>query len=176
MISRALRIISWVCVLTLVIASCSSTQQMRRNGPDAKLSASASIYVALPEDGRYGSTLYTGSGDTTVRELEGAFQRRVNRVERGNSPETREQALERARAKGCDVCLLPKILNWEDRATEWSGQRDWIEIQLILIDVARSATLDTATIESKSAFLTFGGDHPQDLLRKPVEAYVDSLF
>jgi hypothetical protein len=68
------------------------------------------------------------------------------------------------------------ILHWEDRATEWSGIPDKVEIRIDVIESARGDTIDSAIVKRKSGLATFGGDHPQDLLPKPVEDYVASLY
>jgi hypothetical protein len=36
--------------------------------------------------------------------------------------------------------------------------------------------MDSVIIKGKSGLATFGGDHPQDLLAKPVSAYVNGLY
>ncbi|NCF25983.1 MAG: DUF4823 domain-containing protein [Gammaproteobacteria bacterium] len=36
--------------------------------------------------------------------------------------------------------------------------------------------IDSALIDGKSKWATFGGDHPQDLLEKPLADYARSLF
>jgi hypothetical protein len=66
---------------------------------------------------------------------------------RGGEPEaTRGQLIETARDQGIPYVLLPDILHWEERATEWSGRRDRIEVRLDLIDASANDTLDTAVI------------------------------
>ena len=74
----------------------------------------------------------------------------------------------------CDATLL--ILHWEERATEWSGKPDQITIQVTLYDVSSKQVLDKVTIKGQSKWATFGGNHPQDLLAKPIEKYVAELF
>jgi hypothetical protein len=72
--------------------------------------------------------------------------------------------------------VYPTILHWEDRATEWSGIPDRVEIKIEIIGATTGKGLDSAIIKGKSGLATFGGDHPQDLLPKPVEDYVSGLF
>ncbi len=59
--------------------------------------------------------------------------------------------------------------------TEWSGKKDVIEIQIAVVDAASGSALASSVISGKSQWATFGGDHPQDLLPEPLQAYVDSL-
>ena len=69
--------------------------------------------------------------------------------------------------------IEPKILHWEDRATEWSGKADRVKVSLPLY---RSGSLvGSALVTANSSWWTFGGDHPEDLLDTPFEAYAASL-
>ena len=70
----------------------------------------------------------------------------------------------------------PVILHWEDRSTEWSGKSDRLEVQLKIVDVVSRGEIASTVISGKSKWLTFGGDHPQDLLKSPIEGYVESLY
>jgi hypothetical protein len=70
----------------------------------------------------------------------------------------------------------PDILHWEDRATEWSGIPDRIEIKISVYDAISGAELASSIVSGKSKWGTFGGDHPQDLLPEPVNKYVESLY
>jgi hypothetical protein len=71
---------------------------------------------------------------------------------------------------------VPEILHWEDRATEWSGIKDKLEIKLTVYEAARPAPVASTVLSGKSKFMTFGGDHPQDLLPALIGAYVQSLY
>ena len=72
--------------------------------------------------------------------------------------------------------VVPEILHWEDRATEWSGLPDRIEVKIIVSDARRNGEIGSAIISGKSKWATFGGDHPQDLLPEPIKIYVESLY
>jgi Domain of unknown function (DUF4823) len=72
--------------------------------------------------------------------------------------------------------VYPTILHWEDRATEWSALPDRVEVKIDLIETATGKLLDSVVIRGKSGVATLGGDHPQDLLPKPVDEFVSTLF
>ena len=72
--------------------------------------------------------------------------------------------------------IKPVILSWEDRATEWSGRPDRIEIQLVIYDAVTKQELASSSYTGRSKVATLGGDHPQDLLEEPTNAYVNSLY
>jgi len=92
------------------------------------------------------------------------------------APETTADAVEAARMKRCTYLIIPKITHWEDRATEWSGIRDKMELFVKVIRVEDGVELRSAEIKGKSSWATFGGDHPQDLLKEPVAEFAVSLF
>jgi hypothetical protein len=51
----------------------------------------------------------------------------------------------------------PEILHWEDRATEWSGRPDTIEIRISIYDSTSEDELASAVLKGKSKWATFGG-------------------
>lgn len=56
-----------------------------------------------------------------------------------------------------DHYIIPEILHWEDRATEWSGKPDKIEIKVTIHEGQDSKELTSAIISGKSKWATFGG-------------------
>jgi hypothetical protein len=72
--------------------------------------------------------------------------------------------------------VYPTILEWEDRATEWSMLPDRASINVDIVDVTDGRTIESVVINDKSGIATLGGDHPQDLLPIPVEEFVSTLF
>lgn len=72
--------------------------------------------------------------------------------------------------------VKPEILQWEDRATEWSGKKDIIEIQLAVYDAVTREELANSSYTGKSKWATFGGDHPQELLAEPTNNFVSALY
>jgi hypothetical protein len=180
--SRVLRLVS-VFVLLLSIfqlCGCSSRyQQVRTDGfsPPSKLDVrNCSVYISTPSDGSYGGTLYPNSGRMTAQALKSAFSKKVARVKVSTAPETHETGLNNARSQNFSHYLWPDILHWEERATEWSGRPDRIEVKIELVRVDDAKAVDSVIIKGSSKWATFGGDHPQDLLPKPFNSYVSSIF
>jgi len=56
--------------------------------------------------------------------------------------------------------VASEILHWEDRATEWSGLPDKIEIKVIIYDTKSGREISSAVLSGRSKWTTFGGDHP----------------
>ena len=67
---------------------------------------------------------------------------------------------------GSRYLIEPKILHWEDRATEWSGKADRIKVSLPLYH--SGSLVGSALVTANSSWWTFGGDHPEDLIDTPV--------
>jgi len=170
-----------VYVAFAVIATfyrCIDSHQLIRSSTShiPRLSEGDSIYIAVSRDGIYGSQRYPGSGVTTAQVLLSSFAKRARRVEIGSAYQTFDDALKSARNHGYQYLVYPTILHWEDRATEWSAIPDRVEVKIEIIEATTGSPLDSAIIKGKSGLMTFGGDHPQDLLPKPVEDYVSGLF
>ncbi|HHS7683625.1 TPA: DUF4823 domain-containing protein [Yersinia enterocolitica] len=51
-----------------------------------------------------------------------------------------------------------------------------IAIKITVYNAASDNIISSTIINGKSKWATFGGDHPQDLLAKPVSEYISSLF
>ncbi len=84
--------------------------------------------------------------------------------------------LQKIKLTGSEYYVIPEILHWEDRATEWSGIPDKIKIQISVYDGQALEKLASTIISGTSRWATFGGDHPQDLLSEPLNRYVESLY
>jgi Domain of unknown function (DUF4823) len=67
-----------------------------------------------------------------------------------------------AQRSGSGYSIDPKILHWEDRATEWSGKADRVKVSLSLYHFG--SLIGSALVAANSSFFTFGGDHLEDLL------------
>lgn len=173
-----MRLFALVVFMALLLGCAHSYELSTRPADIAvpRLSPDTKVYVALPEDGSYGSTVYNGSGPMTAKAIAKSFLKYCVEVMEESSHQSYATALEEARKQGCDLLVYPVILHWEERATEWSGLPDRISIKLTLTDAKTEKLLDSIVIDGKSRWATFGGDHPQDLLPEPIDRYVGTLF
>lgn len=155
-------------VLASLLAGCASKSIVRPDSQAApSIAANAGVYVALPEDGYSGGKLYAGSGKMTELSLVAALGARVAKVEHAESQMSFSASVSAARADSCRYLFVPAIVAWDDRATEWSGRPDRLDILLKLYDLQgtnEGKMIDRATLKASSSFFTFGGDHPQDML------------
>ncbi|MDP3329973.1 DUF4823 domain-containing protein [Parvibaculum sp.] len=159
------------------LAGCvSKYKPIATEAPASILSSGASFYVMQPADGRYGSHSYPDSGEQTAVAVQSALIPRAGRVIRAQRPEELETALSTAREKNLDYVLQTRILNWEDRATEWSGIPDKLSLNFEIYDAATGERVASQTSKASSKWATFGGDHPQDLLPLPIGEFMKTVF
>jgi len=173
-------VIRYLAVILLSVALWGCVSKYRVDtyaAPTTHISKDASFYVTLPEDGQYGGTAYPGSGAATAQAERAALLAHVDKVVIGTTKgETQEAAMTQAKQLGLTHVLQTSILNWEDRATEWSGIPDKITLKLTIYEVQSSKQITSTVTSASSKWATFGGDHPQDLLPEPTKRFVDPLF
>ena len=165
-----------VLALCAALVGCTHTYELDRLPGKTKIGSDARIYVAEPAPGKYDVRPYTESGRQTRDAIAQAFAGRVAKVEIGVQQEGKEVALASARQRGDTLAVVTVIEHWEERATEWTGKPDRIELRIEIFDVATGALVDSAFVSGKSRWATFGSDHPQDLLPRAVGDYVAELL
>jgi hypothetical protein len=170
-----MRLLIYVFVI-LMLSGCASTyEQEVFTAPIEKLQIGNSILIATPADGVYGEKYYNGSVATMALAVRRAFARYSDEV--SVSGECRDfQCLQTSRSESIDYYVVPEILHWEDRSTQWSGIKDQLEIKLVIYDAKDLRVLSSTIISGKSKWATFGGDHSQYLLPEPMGRHVDSLY
>lgn len=164
-------------LLVSSLVGCSDTHKLvRTEGVGLTVSKELTAYLVVPRDGQYGATFYTGSGAMVAQEMEKAFTPYLEKIVVGRRYEHLENALSRAREKAVDYLIYSEILHWEDRATEWSSRPDVVSIRVTIIDVSTGGKVDSAELGGTSKIMSWGGEHPQDLLAKPLADYAAGLF
>jgi hypothetical protein len=169
-----MRIASLIFVGAL-LSGCSATfKQNVVQEPSTKLMRGKSVAIATPANGWYGKQEYADSGRMTAFATRAAFARFTNTSV--VSVGCKDLACLRNHTRGpFDYYVVPEILHWEDRATEWSGLRDKIEVKIMVYD-GTGKEVGSTIVSGRSKWATFGGDHPQDLLPEPLNTYVESLY
>ena len=165
-----------LAIATLLATGCTSsyTLEMPTLHID-KLNPNVAVAVATPSNGHFESKTYANSGEMTAETVRRAFSKHSDSV----------TILKNCVSTDCwnsvdptiyGYFVTPKIIHWEDRATEWSGILDKVEISLVVYDAKTRKKLATANYSGKSKWATFGGDHPQDLLPKPTNEIIDAMY
>lgn len=111
----------------------------------------------------------------TSAEISSSFKRHSNQVKVTINCDSVAQCLLEAEKAGYDYLVVPEILHWEDRATEWSGKPDRVEIKISTYKVQSEVEIHSTIIAGRGKWVTLGGDHPQDLLSEPMDNYVSTL-
>lgn len=167
-----------IVVLFSLLVGCADTHQLVRlsGNADIKLDINETVYISVPQDGIYGDKNYQGSGLNVTQMIQSSLAKHIRNIITGRQFEQFTQAINSAQNSGATYLVFPTILHWEDRATEWSGIPDRVELKLEIVDVETSKTISSSIINGTSGLSTFGGDHPQDLLHKPIEEYISSHY
>lgn len=166
----------FVAFIIGLLAGCSakySTKNVQEN--TELLKNDTSVVISVPVDGFYETQQYTGSGNSTANAIRSAFMKHSDKVT--VSPECHDlDCLKEKNIIKQGYYVVPQILHWEDRATEWSGIPDKIEIKITIYNAESNSRIASTIISGKSKWATFGGDHPQDLLPEPISSYISSLY
>ena len=173
-LAYTIRIAMFVMVFGMI--GCTSTYtENRLVDSNIKLLGSTPVIIATSENGRYGTIDYPSSGRMTADAIKSSFIPLANNV--SISPSCKNLVCLKVDTKIAPVYfVVPEIIHWEDRNTEWSGIPDRIEVKISIFNDQDPTPLAAALITGKSKWATFGGDHPQDLLPEPVAKFVKSLY
>jgi hypothetical protein len=163
--------------MLLFLCACKSNYSEKKitSGPAPLLHATTRIYVAIPFDATFKKQVAAGSGKETAQALYAAFGRYTQSLYIGKFPESPADALETARKYNADYLAYPNLVTWEDRATEWSGRRDKLNVKIDLIDCSNGNTAFSREVAATGKWMTDGGDRPSDLLPQPCEEFVNAL-
>jgi hypothetical protein len=165
-----------VTVLTLFAIGCSSTYKHSELQPiETNLDSRKGVLISTPKDGWYGNTQYRDSGRMTASAVRAAFSKHASSVDLISNCHG-DDCLDTIDVEKYGYYVKPEILHWEDRATEWSGKSDRIEIQLVIFNAVTKEELANSSYTGTSKWATFGGDHPQDLLPESTYQYVNRLY
>ena len=168
-----------ICLAALLMTGCTASYHQINVGhidSGTKLEINKSVFISTPKDGFYGNSVQNGSGRMTAQAVKAAFSRFTNKIKLSVDCNDIAPCIKAAKEANYDYLVFPEVLHWEERATEWSGLPDRIEIKLSLYAIPSNKQISSIIIKGKSKWATFGGDHPQDLLPKPINNYVSTLY
>ena len=160
----------------MILAGCTAkykTMDVTTN--TERLVKNKQVRIVQPANGTYESQVYSNSGLMTAQAVKTAFAHYANDVAVVQACATLDCAREQQPLND-GYYVIPEILHWEDRATQWSGIPDKIEVKITVYNASGNNVLASTILKGSSKWLTFGGDHPQDLLAQPINGYVASLY
>lgn len=165
------------CAAIVLLSGCASAYHMDigQAGHVTTIPRTAHACISIPNDGRYEDDKYQGSGKATAESVNRAFAPYIETTVLNEQGISQDQAISESKAEDCQYLFYSQILHWEDRATEWSGKPDRIALKLTTFSVSSGKSVDEMTFHARSSWWTLGGDHPQDLLYKPLKEYAKEL-
>lgn len=160
-----------------LLASCANSYDATAiKKPTTKIVAESKFYITQPKDGVYGNTNYAGSGQLTSSAISAELSKKRAEVVVADSIETIEVAKRKAVSVEADYLFYSKILHWEDRATEWSGLSDKITMSYAIYEAITGQKVASTMASATSGLATLGGDHPQDLVPKTVQDFLNAVM
>ncbi len=160
-------------LVPVVMTGCTSTYNMEvLKSPSGKLQRTHSVAIKTPSNGSFEGQSYSGSGRMTADAFKAGFSRYSSDAKLVSTGETRGDYAGLQKV----YYVEPEILHWEERATEWSGKPDRIEIKVNVYETSSMNTVSSVVFTGKSKWASLGGDHPQELLPKPIEDYLKTLY
>ncbi|RKX35965.1 MAG: DUF4823 domain-containing protein, partial [Verrucomicrobia bacterium] len=155
------------------LTGCTSTYNMKvLKSPSGKLQRTHSVAIKTPQNGHFGGQSYSESGKMTADAFNSGFSKYSSDVKLVPAGKTRSDYAGLKKM----YYVEPEILHWEERATEWSGKPDRIEIKVNVYETSSMNTVSSVVFTGKSKWMSLGGDHPQELLPKPIEDYLKSVY
>lgn len=165
-----------VIVATTLVSGCADKFRTDSySPPTSAISPAAKALIVTSENGSYNGKPYANSGNMLTTQVEIAITSHFAQTSVTAEKDV-AAALAQARSNAIEYVIEPKILHWEDRATEWSGRPDRITIKLVVWDAKSGEAIATSLESASSKWATFGGDHPQDLLPKLLASWSNKVF
>ena len=172
------RLVLLVMAVTVVVG-CTARYDVANlsGGSTPRLDRAKVVYVAIPQDGAYGSRPYAGSGQSVAQAVAAAFSGLASRVHIAERrAESDASAVTAAKSIGAGYVAVPVIAHWEQRNTAWSGIPSRMAIRLTIIDAETGNQITSSAIEGRSRIMSWTATSPDSLLREPVSQYVRELY
>lgn len=166
-----------MCCLFLTACTGSRYHTTPQGGlPHATLERQAKVLVAVPADGDYQGEVYAGSGLQVAKLFEKHLNSRSRATTLASGLVGKETAITKAQELTCQYVLIPIILNWEPRASTWSGRPGRATVIVSIYDVSKSAdgTLINDTrleVQGKN----YHTQHPIELMNKIIADYIQKI-
>lgn len=166
-----------IVFVALMFSGCASVSYNRiAKEPQPKLDQAGSAYILVPANAMYFTKVCRGSGKAIGNLIYSTFSKYFKRVEMAPEGEGLDEGLKKAKNSGFTYLVNSKIFIWEDYVTEWNGRYDQIDMQMDILDVQSSNVLDSVHFKGNGTWFTFGGYHPQHIVKNSIPEYVSSLF
>ena len=166
-----------VCCLLTVCAACTNTRlnQIPQVSQTAALKHQEKVLIVLPADGRHGDKVYVDSGRYIADKLKehlALYSRQVNITSSTLSP---EQALAEAKNASYRYLFIPRIQNWEPRASSWSGRPGRATVLMNINDLAAEPPLvNTTLLEAQGK--SYHTETPEYLMDRLIQEFLAAAY
>ena len=167
-----------LAISLLFFSSCMTTNTITPNSnySNIKIANSDIIFIAMPRDGGYGNDIVSGSGRTTLSKLQYVLEDYARKIYTGTMYEQLEDCKNTAIEKNAKYLFFPTIVNWEDRATAWSGLPDRVEIKMVIYDLEKDQIVYSTLLRSKGTSVTMKSTDPSELLLDLFGGFVKQIY
>jgi len=163
--------ISFISIFLLASFGCATSRTNIQIPLKSEIDKTKIIYVMQAKDGAYGDIKYNGSGLNVSRRIL-SILRKVQPLAQLVEETNETDAAKNAKEKGASYLIVPDLLHWEDRATEWSGYRDKVQIELRLLSLDPLDVISSQDYSTTNNSITFLNTKPEDLLDERFEEFI----
>jgi hypothetical protein len=141
------------------------------------LNPNKAILISVPGDGVYRGKSYAGSGREVAQRTVAAFSHFARRVEIANDKsQTREELLRAARGANAGYLIIPSIVHWEPRVTEWALIPAQVDVNVTVIDVETGHEVRSTLLEGRSDKLSATPDNIETMYSRLLDRHVAGLY
>lgn len=162
-------------LLCFCATACARMNIMPISESAQKLDRAGKILVVTGIDGKFGSTIYTGTGDEFASLVMVEFAKYATKYEIfPHMPLI--NAISAAKEKDTKYVVIPEILHYEDRNTPWSGRLDQITVKVSVYLAEDGSMVQSSMITANNQWATFVDNRPMVLIYKPLAELVKNFY
>jgi hypothetical protein len=142
-----------------------------RSIPRGVISPRDRVVIAIALDGASGNEQQQGSSLSVAQMIEGELARMIESIRIvpidpfKDTPE----------GDSWDVAIVPRIVHWEQRATEWSGVPSKASIRLSVYRKSSPNPVDVRLFETSSGTFAMSRPDLTSMLQEPVSRYLNQI-
>jgi hypothetical protein len=163
-------VVLWIA---LVAGGCAPEHEGESisGGTAIQMDRGKAVYVSVPQDGVYGSSTHSGSGQRVAQAVADAFVGLANRVHIAQQSDLSQAAsMAAGKSAGAGYVVIPVMAHWEQ------SNASRMAVGLVIMDVETGRQLSASAIDGATASVTMTATAPESLLREPLTQYVRGLY
>ncbi len=141
-----------------------------------KLPLHATAYMAYPNNGYDELHSYPDSAPKTMTVLSNIFKPYFKKLGVAKSFNSAQFEYLAARDKHYEYFILPRLLQWTDSYTFFTGVANKVVIDIKIYDLRTNQLIDEIHIQSESSKIPGFEKTPPDLLKEPLTTVAGHLF